>query len=104
MSEIVGCGDSNCVFGRPKGMATNGGCRCFYDIADPVVRTHVRRNVGLMTAELAALRIENDAMRMDAEKWQAERAELYQEQERLRDKLARARLDAFKEIRNARHA
>jgi hypothetical protein len=24
-----GCGDSGCIFGSPKGMATNGGCRCF---------------------------------------------------------------------------
>jgi hypothetical protein len=51
-----------------------------------------------VTAELAALRA-------DAEKWQAERAELYREQERLRDKLARARLDAFQEkIHAAREA
>lgn len=24
----VGCGDSSCMFASPKGMATNGGCRC----------------------------------------------------------------------------
>ena len=24
----VGCGDNSCRFVKPKGMATNGGCRC----------------------------------------------------------------------------
>lgn len=23
-----GCGDNSCLFNKPKGMATNGGCRC----------------------------------------------------------------------------
>ena len=27
--ERVGCQDSSCLFKKPKGMATNGGCRCF---------------------------------------------------------------------------
>ncbi len=27
-AEFVGCGDSSCLFVRPRGMATNGGCRC----------------------------------------------------------------------------
>ena len=27
-----GCGDHSCVFGPPKGMGTNGGCRCFLDV------------------------------------------------------------------------
>lgn len=25
----IGCGDNSCWFGRPGGMATNGGCRCW---------------------------------------------------------------------------
>ena len=25
---VLGCGDSSCSFQRPRGMATNGGCRC----------------------------------------------------------------------------
>jgi len=24
-----GCGDSGCIFGPPRGLSTNGGCRCF---------------------------------------------------------------------------
>jgi len=26
--KVVGCGDNSCLFVKPKGMATNGGCRC----------------------------------------------------------------------------
>lgn len=26
--ELEGCGDNSCVVQTPKGMATNGGCRC----------------------------------------------------------------------------
>lgn len=26
--QYVGCGDNSCRFQKPKGMATNGGCRC----------------------------------------------------------------------------
>ncbi len=29
MSELIGCGDNSCLIAKPKGMATNGGCRCF---------------------------------------------------------------------------
>lgn len=28
MGFSVGCGDNSCIWGRPGGMATNGGCRC----------------------------------------------------------------------------
>jgi hypothetical protein len=28
-----GCGDRSCRFVAPKGMATNGGCRCFDKLA-----------------------------------------------------------------------
>ncbi len=27
--SLEGCGDHSCLLKRPKGMATNGGCRCF---------------------------------------------------------------------------
>lgn len=26
--DYVGCGDNSCLFKKPTGMATNGGCRC----------------------------------------------------------------------------
>lgn len=26
--ELVGCGDNSCCVASPRGMATNGGCRC----------------------------------------------------------------------------
>lgn len=28
LAQIGGCGDGNCLVVRPKGMHTNGGCRC----------------------------------------------------------------------------
>lgn len=31
MEAIGGCTDGNCVIVRPKGMHTNGGCRCTRD-------------------------------------------------------------------------
>ena len=31
VEEVGGCGDSSCLFTKPKGMATNGGCRCLRD-------------------------------------------------------------------------
>lgn len=27
-NSYCGCGDNNCLVVKPKGMATNGGCRC----------------------------------------------------------------------------
>ena len=29
---IKPCGDNSCMFGRPGGMATNGGCRCIKNL------------------------------------------------------------------------
>ena len=26
--QLIGCGDHSCLFARPKGPGTNGGCRC----------------------------------------------------------------------------
>ena len=28
LSEMGGCSDGNCIVVKPKGMHTNGGCRC----------------------------------------------------------------------------
>lgn len=28
VEKYAGCGDNSCLFAQPKGMATNGGCRC----------------------------------------------------------------------------
>jgi len=27
-AQYLGCGDNSCLFVKPRGMATNGGCRC----------------------------------------------------------------------------
>lgn len=31
LAQIGGCGDGNCIVVKPKGMHTNGGCRCWRD-------------------------------------------------------------------------
>ncbi len=31
LAGLVGCGDGNCLVDKPKGMHTNGGCRCWQD-------------------------------------------------------------------------
>jgi len=28
LEEMGGCGDGNCIIVKPRGMHTNGGCRC----------------------------------------------------------------------------
>jgi hypothetical protein len=33
--DLSGCGDSSCLFKRPRGMATNGGCRCYDHVSAP---------------------------------------------------------------------
>jgi hypothetical protein len=30
--HVHGCSDGNCVWKRPEGMVTNGGCKCLYDL------------------------------------------------------------------------
>jgi len=44
-TKYLGCGDSGCSVERPRGMATNGGCRCFYlhQIDPDKLRDHGRK-------------------------------------------------------------
>ncbi len=35
LAQIGGCGDSSCLIEPPKGMCTNGGCRCLIRPNDP---------------------------------------------------------------------
>lgn len=50
VSEYVGCGDNSCLFVRPRGMATNGGCRCrdrpFVIAALAALFKAVKRDIG----------------------------------------------------------
>lgn len=39
----LGCGDNSCLIQRPKGQATNGGCRCFDNITDRNERLKLKR-------------------------------------------------------------
>lgn len=34
LTSLLGCGDNSCLFVKPKGMATNGGCRCWEHLGD----------------------------------------------------------------------
>lgn len=34
--DALGCGDNSCIFRKPRGMATNGGCRCFEALPHPL--------------------------------------------------------------------
>ncbi len=49
--EIRGCGDTLCIFGQPKGMATNGGCRCLMGLPWGE-RVRVERNIREMRERL----------------------------------------------------
>lgn len=45
MTEYIGCLDGGCVFKKPVGMHTNGGCKCLPNIHeyDPNERARLRR-------------------------------------------------------------
>lgn len=41
LQAFGGCGDNSCMMQKPKGMSTNGGCRCFADLqTEDRQRTH----------------------------------------------------------------
>lgn len=81
--NTLGCGDSGCIFGRPGGMATNGGCRCFtepksgrderearirYRTAIHVAREleqHLGEAVGLLTRTQLLLEVIRDNAKSD---------------------------------------
>jgi hypothetical protein len=63
---IVWCGDGSCIFGRPAGMHTNGGCRCIErGTTTPEVKQLVRQMAGVLRqyaeerADLARLLVEH---------------------------------------------
>ena len=45
------CSDHGCVFGKPKGMGTNGGCHCLSEVREPYARVELRRKIGLLVQE-----------------------------------------------------
>lgn len=53
--ELVGCGDHSCIVAPPKGMGTNGGCRCDHrDLRRAVMALRIQRQQ--MLADLAVRR------------------------------------------------
>ncbi len=54
--ERIGCGDGGCVFGRPRGMHTNGGCRCLdkHDLQSVEGRQRLKRSISVLAGRLQA--------------------------------------------------
>jgi hypothetical protein len=44
---LAGCGDHSCVVARPKGMGTNGGCRCEPTTLRRALRAEQKRSANL---------------------------------------------------------
>ena len=63
--KYIGCGDSSCVIEKPKGMATNGGCRCFTARGDfdTKHRHRLQRSHYRMLARIEQLEKERDELR-----------------------------------------
>lgn len=51
-----GCGDSSCMWVRPTGMATNGGCRCLGERSMVKQRAHLLDILPALVAEVKRLR------------------------------------------------
>lgn len=64
MSTRTGCCDHGCEFDPPKGMGTNGGCRCLKDIRPTALRIDV-------TQKVRALRKQNKYVELDRDNWKA---------------------------------
>jgi hypothetical protein len=58
IGSIEGCADSSCLIETPKGIATNGGCRCR---KDNVKVQKVFQAYGLMVKEIERLNGEIDS-------------------------------------------
>lgn len=56
VKDYLGCGDSGCLIERPKGMATNGGCRCLEGITSPERRVKIRQAIHVLRTEIAYLK------------------------------------------------
>lgn len=44
---VVGCGDNSCMLVKPRGMATNGGCRCGERDLRRAIQWYKRRTIFL---------------------------------------------------------
>lgn len=81
------CGDHSCVFGPPKGMGTNGGCRCEVK-RNPKVQMAIqlqRRLTALLTTEVESLREDKKLLGERLEAQAKESASVVAERDALRD-------------------
>lgn len=60
-SVAAGCSDGCCVIKRPKGMHTNGGCRCLRDLRPPM-RSAVRKRLTKLKELAGAMRVAIEEM------------------------------------------
>jgi hypothetical protein len=65
-SAVGGCGDNSCVVERPRGMATNGGCRCGRMALRMALQRERKATATAAAAERAALRAEIESRSADA--------------------------------------
>lgn len=63
---MIGCADHGCVFEKPKGMGTNGGCQCFDKIQmHPEDRRRLREKIKALRDERDLERARLIKMRRD---------------------------------------
>ena len=67
MGEYLGCGDHSCMFDKPRGQGTNGGCRCLHSMTDRRANLRVHRAVARLRARVAKLEAERDHANMVAD-------------------------------------
>ena len=51
MKELEGCGAHGCIFAKPKGIGTNGGCGCL-DSLSVESRMRMRQNIQILKEKI----------------------------------------------------
>jgi hypothetical protein len=51
VGDLEGCGDHSCIIAKPRGMGTNGGCRCLKEMS---FETRVRVGKAIQTLKALA--------------------------------------------------
>lgn len=100
----LGCSDHGCVVSKPKGMGTNGGCRCIPWESTPDGRGRIREALTLLQRQADALLGLAESLRRDRDilAEQAERAaSVTRERERIAAETATNRTRREERVRAA---
>jgi len=100
----LGCSDHGCVVSKPKGMGTNGGCKCLPWESSPDGRGRIREALVLLQQQAEALRGLAESIRRDRDilAEQVERAAaVTRERERIATETATNRTRREERIRAA---